>query len=195
MTKLIPEDPTPHSGTLANADTNAAGPTAAAVASMLPAELLQPGEIIVLLLKPSLWFIVLGCLRDLAIIAVAAMALHFAAGFPWVPLHRSDVMLLSFGLVAVRLFWQFLEWLSRVYVLTDRRVVRVKGVIRVEVFEASLKQVQHTQSLFLLRERLFGLGTITFATAGTGIDEVHWVMINRPLEIHQVVVQTLNRYR
>jgi len=98
-------------------------------------------------------------------------------------------------LLLLRLFWQFLEWLSRVYVLTDRRVVAVAGVLRVRVFEAPLQQVQHTNLLLSLRERLFGLGTVAFATAGTAIAEAYWLMLADPLEVHRKIVQTLNRYR
>jgi uncharacterized membrane protein YdbT with pleckstrin-like domain len=95
----------------------------------------------------------------------------------------------------VRLFWQFLEWLSRVYVLTDRRVIRVRGVWRVRVFEALLKNIQHTTVERSMRERLLGLGTIGFATSGTAFTEASWRMVARPLEVHQIVVQTIGRYR
>ena len=81
------------------------------------------------------------------------------------------------------------------YVLTDRRVIRIKGVLRVQVFETPLKQIQHTNVFFSVRERLFGLGTLTFATAGTAVIEAMWVMVARPLEIHRKVIQTMQRYR
>ena len=79
--------------------------------------------------------------------------------------------------------------------LTDRRIVRVKGVLRVNVFETQLQQIQHTNTTFSLRERLLGLGTIHFATAGTGGIEASWEMVSHPLEVHRIVVQTLDRYR
>jgi hypothetical protein len=68
-------------------------------------------------------------------------------------------------------------------------------VIRVQVFEAPLKKIQHTQAVFSLRERFFGLGTIMFFTAGTGLAEAAWVMLARPLEVHKKVVAALHRYR
>lgn len=172
-----------------------AGELDARLAALLPAELLQPGEIIVLLLKPSLWFVVLGSLRSLAIIGVAAWLAASLIGRGVLHVSANDVTLAAVGLAVLRLFWQFLEWLSRFYVLTDRRVVRVRGVVRVSVFEAPLQKVQHTTAYYSLRERLFGLGTIGFATAGTGLVEAWWHMIARPLEVHRIVVQTLNRYR
>ena len=165
------------------------------VAALLPEELLQPGELIVLMIKPSPWYILLGSLRALVIIVVLAMAISSLAQYDLINISRQDVILAAAGLIIVRLFWQSLDWLCRVYVLTDRRIIRVKGVVRVEVFEANLKQIQNTTSYFSLRERLFGLGTIGFATAGTGTYEAYWLMIGRPLHVHQTVVQTLERYR
>ena len=167
---------------------------AARAAGMLPAELLQPGEIIVLLLKPSPWFILLAPLRTLTGIVVLAMAVDIANSYLSLGMSRQNTLLAALTLLLFRLFWQFLEWLSRVYVLTDRRIITVAGVIRVRVFETSLQNIQHTSMLFSLRERLLGLGTIAFATAGTAISETFWLMITSPLTVHQKIIQTLSRY-
>ena len=168
---------------------------AARAAAMLPGELLQPSEIIILLLKPSPWFILLAPLKTLAALAVVTLALLVLGSYIDLGVSQRDLLLLGIALIGGRLFWQFLEWLSRVYVLTDQRMVRVRGVLRVQVFECQLNQVQHTEAVFTIRERLFALGTISFATAGTAINEVYWLMVAQPLDVHQRVVQTLRRYR
>ncbi len=164
-------------------------------ATLLPPELLQPSEIIVLLLKPSPWFILLASLASLAAIGLATTAALAIQRFQPIGLTREQIMLAGIGLAALRLSWQFLEWLSRVYVLTDQRVIRVRGVIRISVFEAPLHRIQHTNLDFSLRERLFFLGTILFSTAGTGFPEAAWSMVANPLDVHQTVVRTINRYR
>jgi uncharacterized membrane protein YdbT with pleckstrin-like domain len=162
---------------------------------LLPASLLQDGELVILFLKPSPWFIVLGGLRFLLAVLVVLVPAMWLEPLGYGFLVRRDLILLSSGAVGARLFWEFLEWLSRTYVLTDRRVIRIKGVMRVQVFEAPLSQIQHTVTTFALRERLFGLGTIGFATAGTAFVEAYWEMLSRPLDVHKIVVQTLDRYR
>lgn len=169
----------------------------ARAAALVPEELLQPGEIIILLLKPSPWYILLGSLRSIVIIFLLYLLAQSMREpiYNWVGLAHRDLVVLAVAAVGVRLFWQFLEWLSRVYILTDRRVVRIKGVIRIYVFEASLKQIQHTNVYMSLRERIFGLGTIAFTTAGTAGVEASWLMVSRPMEVHRKVVQTLQRYR
>ena len=164
--------------------------------STLPAQLLQPEELIILLLKPSPWFIVLTSLRSLAVLTVMLLgAFVLDARNISIGLGRSDMTLVYLALVGLRLGWQFLEWLSHVYVMTDQRVIRVRGFFRVHVFEAPLSTITHTESLFSIRERLFALGTIGFATAGTARVEAYWMMVNKPRDVHQKILQTLSRYR
>jgi uncharacterized membrane protein YdbT with pleckstrin-like domain len=163
---------------------------------LLPEQLLQPNEIIVLLIKPSLLYVVLAGLRFIFIVLTLLTAGIWMRNNGYsLPIDKQDMVMLAMGLISLRLAWHFMEWLSRVYVLTDRRIIRVKGVIHINVFEAPLKKVQHTETQFTLRERMFGLGTITFATAGTGMAEASWYMIANPLEAHRIVVKTLDRYR
>lgn len=164
-------------------------------AAILPAELLQPGEVIILLLKPSLWYLLLAPLRTLLMIVLLSFALFYLCDYTSLPMTRHDILIAGSGLFGLRVFWQFLNWLSRIYVLTDQRVIRVKGVFHVQIFEAPLKKLQHTQMTFLVRERLLGLGSIHFYTAGTDLPEASWEMIPHPLETHQQIIKTMNKYR
>lgn len=164
-------------------------------ASILPAELLQPGEIIILLIKPSFWSLILAPLKTLLLIVLMSYAVLYVRDFVSLPLSKHDILIAGGGLFGLCVFWQFLNWLSRIYVLTDQRVIRVKGVFQVEIFEAPLKKIQNTQMTFIIRERFFGLGSIHFYTAGTDYPEASWQMIPRPLETHQQIIKTMNKYR
>jgi len=165
-------------------------------ASMLPADLLQGDETIILLLKPSPLYILLSCLGTVVVLALVTIAaLWFNARFNLDAFEPRSLMMLSLILIVARLFWQFLEWMSRTYVLTDRRVIRLKGVLRIEVFQTELKRLQHTEVIQTVRERFFGLGSISFSTAGTALPEAYWLMLRRPYAVHQKILQTINRYR
>ena len=161
--------------------------------AMLPTDLLQGDETIILLLKPSLWYILLSSLRVIGVIAVA-----FAVVFVLREYYRFDtdtIFSLACMLALVRLCWGFFDWMGRTYVLTDRRVIRIQGVVRIAVFQTELSKIQHTELHFSIRERLVGLGTISFATAGTGYPEAYWINIDRPLSVHRKVMQAISRYR
>ncbi|MFK7790960.1 MAG: PH domain-containing protein [Phycisphaeraceae bacterium] len=173
-----------------------AEPAMARANAMLPAELLQPGEIIILLIKPSPLYILLVPVRFIAIVLLCTMlaAQLQSRGFS-LGLDRHEIIIVALGVIGVRLFWQMLDWLSQVYVLTDQRIIRVMGVLNVHVFECPLQKIQQTDLILPLIQRLFWLGSIGFATAGTAAHEAYWLMVARPLEVHNKIVQTLRRYR
>jgi hypothetical protein len=158
------------------------------------ADLVDDDETIILMFRPSLLYIPLSCSMGLVLIALIALALAYAAHWAFIP--WSDVQAFALGLCAgaARLGWQGLEWYSRVYVLTDRRVIRRMGVLRASVFEMPLSSIRHTSVFARFRERILGLGTIGFATAGSDVFEALWVMIARPFEVHRIVVEAIERY-
>ena len=191
------EPPRGHALAAAEAgDAAEAEPALARANAMLPAELLQPGEVIILLIKPSPWFILLVPLRFIAVVLLCALlAVQLQKRGINLGLDRHDLIIAALAIVGLRLFWQMLEWLSHVYVLTDQRVIRVMGVLNVQVFECPLQKIQQTDLILPLIQRLFWLGSIGFATAGTATHEAFWLMIAKPLEVHAKIVETLRRYR
>jgi len=188
--------PTKHALAAEAQDATDAEPMLDRASAMLPAQLLQPGEIIILLVKPSPWFILLVPMRFIAIVLLCAMlaAQLQTRGFN-LGLDRNDLIIATLAVLGLRLFWQMLDWLSRVYVLTDQRIIRIKGVLNVQVFECPLQKIQQTDLLLPLSQRIFWLGTIGFATAGTAVHEAYWLMIAKPLEVHAKIIETMRRYR
>ena len=190
-----PDTPSRHA-TAPEADAPPNGdPLAVRAATMLPEQLLQPGEIIVLLLKPHPLFIFLAPLQTYTMLLLVTIVGVLIARETQEYDAAQNIALIGGVVIAARLFWQFLEWLSRVYVITDQRVVTLGGVLRVRVFEAPLTSITHSELHFSLRERVFALGTLSFYTAGSAVAEAFWLMVANPLDVHAKVVETLKRYR
>ncbi|MBC03371.1 MAG: hypothetical protein CMJ34_08740 [Phycisphaerae bacterium] len=158
------------------------------------ASMLDDGETVLLVARPSLWMVPLWSLEAFGVIAGLVFAFAWAAGFEWSPWTEQQAF--GFGLVtiALRLLYQSLDWANRLYVLTDRRVIRRRGILQVDVFEARLDRIQQTSVLQLVRERAFGLGTIAFATAGTSTLDALWEAIADPFEVHSEVTRAIGRY-
>lgn len=159
------------------------------------AHLLQPGETVILLLKPSILFVPLASLSSLLGIALATFFLAWLDHrFPRLP--GSDHVFITLGILlgAVRLLWQVLEWITRIYVLTDRRIIRRKGVLRVSVFECPLGSIQQTAVFQSLRERVCLLGTVCFATAGAASFIALWEYVASPFEVQRTVAEAIERY-
>jgi len=172
----------------------AAGPSAYAEDQALPAHLLDGGEVVELKIKPSLWFILFASFRMLL-----AMGLIVALSYPLsrvldpVGLSRPLLLKVAMALAGARLAIATLQWVSRIYVLTNRRVMRIRGIFNVDIFECQLSRIQNTFMRLTLYERLFALGTIGFATAGTGGIEASWENVNHPLEIHERVRAAIHK--
>jgi dephospho-CoA kinase len=150
---------------------------------------IPPDERIIFRTKPSPLFVLLVPLRTLFVLAALWMLGSWA--FSLLAGAQNDLLRqiaargrwlspIVAGLVAFRLFWQSFEWLARLYVMTDRRVIRVSGVLTQRAIDVPLTRIQNITVSRSIRERLFGLGTLGFATAGTAWTELAWVMIPNP---------------
>lgn len=154
------------------------------------AGLLQDGEVVIVACKPSLWFILLRKAGSLLLAGAVALAAYMIDMVGVVDLGRPQAVAAA-GVVCTCgvLIWLTIDRATRLYMLTDRRIVRVSGVLRQSVAEARLTDVVNLTLYRSLRERLFGLGTIVVSTAAAGgvAGEFSWFMIDQP---HQRVALT-----
>lgn len=155
----------------------------------IPAHLLDGGEVVIFAIKPSPWFVLLVSLRWI----VLGMVLALLAGQEFVPsAYRWYLFQAAVWLTAMRLGWATLEWVSRLYVLTDRRVMRIRGVFEADLFECALLKIQSTTATLSLPERILRVGTIRFETAGEG-GGASWRTVARPLEMHRKLREAIRR--
>ena len=177
-----------------------AAPGAGAVApelvhAMVPEKILQEDEIVLLLTKPSLFFIFYtSCLFVAVTLVLGTLVAHSAWLLTSTGLSSSLVGLTVVLLCIGRLIWALLVWTSHIYMLTNRRILTIKGVINVHMFQASLRKIQKTELYRPLGQRLFSTGTIAFSTAAAAatVDST-WVMIARPIEVHEQVVAAIHK--
>jgi hypothetical protein len=85
-----------------------------------------------------------------------------------------------------------LQWVSRVYVLTNRRIMRIRGVFRASVFACPLVKVINTGVTTGPHERLTRLGSIWFNT-GSDPSAGTWHHVARPEEVHAQVRRAIER--
>ncbi len=165
---------------------------AIAAAELVPAHLLDGGEIVIFAIKPSVWFVVFSSFRWLA--AMALIILAAASGGNLIPWFDSVIILQSAVLLAgARVLVAMMQWVSRLYVLTNRRILRLTGIFHVDLFECPLTQIEKTALTTAWYERLTGTGTILFATTPAGAVEVSWNHVDGPAELHERVRSAIHR--
>jgi uncharacterized membrane protein YdbT with pleckstrin-like domain len=94
------------------------------------------------------------------LVLVLLLDFSWAKDTSWVP-----YLYLFLLLPGVLIVWRTLQWLQKVYVITNRRVARVKGVLNKNVKDSGLEKVNDivlSQSVF---GRLLNYGSIKILTA------------------------------
>jgi hypothetical protein len=177
----------------AGAATADAAPSATSLATLLSRHILRDGEVVILLLKPSPFFIALTSLRFIAIVALLVTAVFLFDLNDRFHLNTLAVIEAGIFLAAGRLMVAVLQWMARLYVLTDLRVLRISGVFNVQIFDCPLRKVARTRVLQSPRDRLLGVGSIEIIPMDDDQPEGVWQTIGKPRVVHEQLVATINK--
>jgi uncharacterized membrane protein YdbT with pleckstrin-like domain len=80
-----------------------------------------------------------------------------------------------------------LRWVTEVYLVTDRRVIRVEGVLRKQVLDSGLAKVNDVRLTQTVPGRLLGYGTLEIITASeSGINRLEF--LPRPMEFKKAMM-------
>jgi len=170
----------------------AEAPPATSSSAAARLELLDGDEIVQLSIKPSLWFIPLTSLSVIVAAAALGVLLALAIKAGSVPESVLPFQLLA-GVVAVRLGVATLQWASRLYVLTNRRVMRFKGVLSVAVAERRLTQIGQIGLQYPWYGHLLRLGSVHMRTATETGQPLVWRDIAHPQEIYELLQKAVRK--
>jgi len=160
------------------------------LAMLLAGHILRDGEVVLLILKPSRWSIVLSSLPFAAFVAIGAIA-----GILCQEPRNLIIEAVALALAA-RIMWATLLWMSRLYIMTDYRILRLSGVFNVDVFDCPLRKVRQTRLVYSVRERLWFLGSIEIQPADSSSDPLPpgiWQSVRRPTEVHDRIRAAITR--
>ncbi|MBL7220926.1 MAG: hypothetical protein ISS69_12480 [Phycisphaerae bacterium] len=146
--------------------------------------LLGDGELVLLTVKPSAWFVLLTSVRTLAVLALVAVSGHYLGRV--IPMGRGpQTVEVLCGILALgRLIAACCQWSATLYVLTNRRVLRIRGGIKVAIIGCALTDIRHTALLITgLIERLGRVGTLFFQTDSGNLTGGEWLHISRPGDV------------
>ena len=152
-------------------------------------ELLDGDEIVELSIKPSRWFIAIVSTRWVLIVGVVAAGIAIATR------DSGTVYVIPLAVLAalVRVVVASLQWASRVYVLTNRRVMRLSGVLSVNIADCQLTRVGGTNLRLGATQRLLGLGSICITPAGEKREPITWEHVARAGEIYAKLIRAVKK--
>ena len=159
----------------------------------IAAEILDGDEVIQLSIKPSLWYIPLVSFNvalPLLLIAVLALGVAAPSGWPVVGALLGQVAALA---AVVRVAFASLEWASRLYVLTNRRVLCFRGVLAVKVSECRLNRVAQAALRGTRPERILRLGSIDLVPRCDSDTTVTWSCLSKPADVHEILTRAIRK--
>lgn len=159
--------------------------------ALLPADLIYSDETIIFAIKPSLWYVVF----DSAHWLLAGLLLIAAASFGAELVNLSEPQFMSAVLAALslRIGLALLRWVSRYYVLTNRRLVRVRGVSRPDIYECPLVEIRNSSVGTTFSEALTGLSTISFVATEPSDRIFCWNAVSNAEDVHEQIRRAIER--
>jgi hypothetical protein len=163
--------------------------------TVVPARLLDGGEVVILAVKPSGWFCLLTSLPVLTVAGIFVVAVGLAGPALPGPLSAGAVMLFWVSVSALRLAVAWVQWMGRLYILTNRRILCVSGTFRREICQCPLKLLAGAVVSASVPERLLGVGNLSFESSDPSAQLAPWACINNPPEVQQIVREAISRAR
>jgi len=161
--------------------------------------LLSTGERISYRNKQHPFVFIWGARYAILALIIALVALWFRSGLG--PDTASGIFGQLLGWIVLALFiggiavaiWTALRYINQEYVLTNRRVIQVEGVLNRNSTDSSLEKINDavlTQSVF---GRMFDFGDLTVLTASeAGIDKMH--MLRKPVAFKKAMLDAKHEF-
>jgi hypothetical protein len=170
------------------------GALSLAAASAVARERLEDGEIVILAVRPSGWFVVLMSWPLLAGVAAVAAISLIARTWTNYDVDGRMVALVCVGVATLRVAVACLQWQGRLYILTDRRVMRIKGVFREDCYQCQLRNIREVYLSATLPDRVVAVASLIFHRADDkAVPDVDWLCLANPHEVCQAVHEAMRR--
>jgi hypothetical protein len=177
----------PHRRCAAAAAANAPGvSTVATEPAVFGSQTLQAGELVILLVRPSAWMFSSRALGATIIAGAAAGVLGMFGALSG----ALGPILLAWGALSM---WCLADWRTRWYILTDRRVIAVRGLVRISAAEMPLTAVTRVRATDSRLLGVCGVGSV-FSCAARDGGSVAWPMVRGPRALRDRIVEVVHRY-
>jgi hypothetical protein len=169
----------------------------AEVTDALPQQLLSDGEEILLATRPSVWSIVLTSWPWIVLgggsVALLLLVTHMA-GLEGEGRHRPLAALLLIAVLA-RLVVASVGWAGKLYLVTNLRLLTVRGLARPEVDGVPLVHLRDVSLCISPGERVLGLGSLLIEAVSNDqpLREAVWQHLSNPGRIQSLIEDAASR--
>jgi hypothetical protein len=86
-----------------------------------------------------------------------------------------------------------LQWIGRLYVLTDLRVIQMSTLFNVDIRDCPLRKVGRVRVVYTVKERLLRLGSVETIPFDDAYPVGLWQTVAKPNEVHRIITQAVRR--
>lgn len=134
----------------------------------------------------------------IAVLIAAGVAARAAFPSPIVlGLPVGQVVLIACGLISlvvlISAFLDYLRWNNEQYIVTDHRVIQIRGIFNKDVIDSSLDKINDVELRQSWLGRMFDFGTIEILTASdVGINQMRWIA--HPLQFKRAMLEAKHNF-
>lgn len=134
----------------------------------------------------------------IAVLIAAGVAARAAFPSPIVlGLPVGQVVLIACGLISlvvlISAFLDYLRWNNEQYIVTDQRVIQLRGIFNKAVIDSSLDKINDVELRQSWLGRMFDFGTIKILTASdVGINQMRWIA--HPLQFKRAMLEAKHNF-
>ncbi|MBK9712698.1 MAG: PH domain-containing protein [Kouleothrix sp.] len=134
----------------------------------------------------------------IAVLIAAGVAARAAFPSPIVlGLPVGQVVLIACGLISlvvlISAFLDYLRWNNEQYIVTDQRVIQLRGIFNKAVIDSSLDKINDVELRQSWLGRMFDFGTIEILTASdVGINQMRWIA--HPLQFKRAMLEAKHNF-
>jgi hypothetical protein len=153
---------------------------------------LDGDEIIQFATRPSGWLIAFVSGKWVLAMGLlaAAIAVAMRGGWSWQGQLAFQVTL---GVAALRVGIATLQWASKLYVLTNRRVMRFRGVFKPEMAQCPLSKISKVDLQIDWSQRALGLGSIDCIPEKADAEIVQWQHLAQVATVHDRLLRAIRK--
>jgi uncharacterized membrane protein YdbT with pleckstrin-like domain len=159
-------------------------------------ELLGRGEQILYTGRQHMFVLVSNILAELSLIAILIAAGVFSQsafrGREFGAMQVGQLVLIGCGIISlivlISAFLDYLRWNNEEYVITDHRVIQIRGILNKEVIDSSLEKINDIELRQSWLGRIFDFGDIEILTASdVGVNSMR--KLAHPLDFKRAMLE------
>lgn len=171
-----------------------ASSTAGVSHAIAPQNVLHENEIVILMLRPSVWYILATSSTYIVVVlALALLATTSRLIDQWIGFGTMGTIVGI--LIGCRLLYGVMEWIGHHYILTNCRLITIQGLLQPQISQTVLGRISGITISQSLPQKVLHTGTLgfTFDAAQKATGTWHW--IRSPQRVEQQIRQAISKYR